>query len=454
MKKTIIIYSFILTGCMFNLLECIGQPHHVDFNNYITISNGEFKDGNSVFKPLCINYLINYARYNILGEKYFIAPLFHYSAIKRSDFTIQLNGIDYHEHWGYADNRFDEKDSIKHKLEHDLKVIDSLGFNVVRLPPAIYWENDTLRIPTGSYSDYFRLTDSLIAKCAANNLRVIMVLSDDPNTYKQFDQYCVYLDSVTRHYSTNKTVMAYVIYMEPSYKWKNAHINDKIMISNWARKWYYLVKRNAPHQLVTYGLDGLSNIFIWDPSALTCDFLSMHFYYLSDDPIVSATGVASSFKWMHDNVNEVWVLGETGFCGTGVGDTCLANPKVGTAAAQRQYADSTMQKSLDCGCKGYAWWQYQEAMWDSCSSKHFGIVTFYPNENLKEVASLFPAFSSRTVGNSCLSIPIGYYNMQGYDHLNISGLVKDNYGNPIKDAIVKAWTAGYHTQYSTLTDSQ
>ena len=167
------------------------------------------------------------------------------------------------------------------------------------------------------------------------------MLSDKPNTYDQLDQYCVYLDSVTRHYSNNKTVMAYVIYMEPGYKWKENQeksVNDKLMISNWSRKWYYIAKRNAPNQLVTYGLDGVNNVLFWDPSALTCDFLSMHFYGTSDNPIISATTVAASLKWMNDNVQDMWVLGETGFSGTL--DSCNNDPQVGTEIAQYHYAKS------------------------------------------------------------------------------------------------------------------
>ena len=329
-----------------------------------------------------------------------------------------------------------------------------MGFNVVRIAPSIRWKNDSLQIPTGSYAKYFELTDTLIEKCVKKKLRVILVLSDDTNTYKQFDQYCVYLDSVTRHYRNNRAVMAYVVYMEPSYKWKNTHVNDKLLISNWSRKWYYIIKKNAPNQLVTYGLDGLGNMFTWDPSALTCDFFSMHFYASSDNPVAAANEIAIPLKWMHDNMDEVWMLGETGFSGTVTGDSCLSNPLVGTAAAQRQYADSTIQKSLDCGCKGYAWWQYQEVMWDSCSSKHYGLITYYPSEILKEAASLFFTYSLRTAESPCLSIPDGYYNIYGSGYPNISGMVTDTSANPIKNAVVRAWTQGFFTRYSTFTNSQ
>lgn len=459
MKKRTLLLGLVTAVYLFTPFETSGQsspPVQQGFANYITISNGEFHNGDSIFKPLCINYLVDYACYihpATYHRTYYIAPCFNYSATGTGNKETEINDNIYDWHWCYGTDGQTEMVNARAKLDRDLRKIDSLGFNVVRLRPAIYWRNDSLQIPTRSYAKYFELTDTLIDKCARNNLRVIMVLSDKPNTHNQFEQYCVYLDSVTRHYSTNKTVMAYVVYMEPLWKWENAHVNDKIMISNWARKWYYLIKKNAPNQLVTYGLDGLSNILIWDPSALTYDFLSMHFYHLSNSSAVSSRKVANYFKWMSSNVNDVWVLGETGFSGTVEDDTCTSNPHVGTTSEQRQYALATMQKSLDCGCKGYAWWQYQEVMWDSCYSKHFGIVKFSPNDSLKEVSSVFPTYESRTAGAPCLVIYADYYNM--YGQCNLTGVVvNENNSNPIQDAVINAWTAGYRTQYTTFTDSQ
>ena len=230
-------------------------------------------------------------------------------------------------------------------------------------------------------------------------------------------------------------------------------MNDKIMISNWARKWYYLIKKNAPNQLVTYGLDGLGNILTWDPSALTYDFLSMHFYHNDSNPDTAKNAVACYFRWMHDNVDDVWVLGETGFSGTAAGDTCLSNPEVGTDTAQYQYADFTMRRSVGCGCKGYAWWQYQEVNWNSCVSKHLGLVTSYPEQRLKPAASLFPTFSAGWPFVSC-NRPNNYYDIPGYEYGNISGMVTDENSNPIQDAVVKAYTQGYHTQYTTFSNNQ
>lgn len=457
MKKRFLLFGFVITVCLFTLFEASGQsspPVQTGFANYITISNGEFYDGDSIFKPLCINYLVDYACYIhpfTYQRTYYIAPCFNYSETGTGHGQTEINDSIYVWHWCYGINGHTEMVNAIAKLDSDLVKIKNLGFNVVRLRPAIYWRNDSLRVPTRSYARYFELTDTLIAKCAAQGLRVILVLEADTNGFVQFDQYNVYLDSVTRHYSTNKAVMAYVAFAEPSWKWTNPHVNDKIMISNWSRKWYYLIKKNAPHQLVTYGLDGINNVLLWDPSALTYDFLSMHFYCGVSDPDKSKMAIHTYFRWMDDNIEDVWVLGETGFSGTE--DTCQADPRVGSENAQYQYAEYTMLKAWSCGCKGYSWWQYQDVMWADCLQDYLGIFTRYPNVRAKSVASLFPLYPPQPQYMAC-DKPVCYYNIPGDSIANISGLVLDQNSNPIKDAYVVAWSTTTKTNYSTFTDNQ
>lgn len=235
MKKRTLLLGLVTAVYLFTPFETSGQsspPVQQDFDNYITISNGEFYDGDQIFKPLCINYLVDYACYrpNPQQRTYYIAPCFNYSDTGSGHQQTEINDSLYDWHWCYGLKGLAEMDTAKAKLDRDLRRIDSLGFNVVRIAPAIRWKNNMLKIPTGSYAKYFELTDTLIAKCTRHNLRVILVLSDKPNTYDQLDQYCVYLDSVTRHYSNNKTVMAYVIYMEPGYKWKENQ--EKVSMTN------------------------------------------------------------------------------------------------------------------------------------------------------------------------------------------------------------------------------
>lgn len=51
MRKNIYLYGLLIVVCLFNLLKSIGQPNQTEFDNYITISNGRFKDGNAYFIP-------------------------------------------------------------------------------------------------------------------------------------------------------------------------------------------------------------------------------------------------------------------------------------------------------------------------------------------------------------------------------------------------------------------
>lgn len=239
MKRNVLALGLLTAMCIVALLESNGQPNPLGFDNYITISNGEFMDGDSIFKPLFVNYRVDYACNisNPQNKIYYIAPHFNYCNIYRNQRDTEINDTIYpNGHFGYGANGNIEMNRAKSKLDHDLKIIDSLGFNVVRIAPAIYWRNDSLRIPTKSYTTYFELTDTLIAKCTRHNLRVILVLEADSHAFSHFDQLCVYLDSVSRHYSSNKTVMAYVVFAEPGYKWKATKDknNDKLLISNWS----------------------------------------------------------------------------------------------------------------------------------------------------------------------------------------------------------------------------
>lgn len=453
MGKKYLILRLMAMVFLFDFFGCNYVIAQKGFDNYITISNGEFWNGDTVFKPLCINYVVDYAC-NVkvsTNKKYYIAPCFNYSDTGSGHLQTEINDILYDWHLCYGTDGNTEMINAQAKLNRDLDSIDSLGFNVVRLRPAIYWKNNVLHIPTGSYAKYFELTDDLIAKCAEHGLRVILVLEADTFGYSYFNQYCVYLDSVTRHYSTNKAVMAYVVFAEPGYKWRTINNNDKLLISNWSRKWYYLIKKNAPNQLVTYALDGIGNVLFWDPSALTYDFLTMHFYYGASDPDISKMAIHSYFRWMNDNVEDVWVLGETGFSGTT--DNCQEDPRVGTDTAQYQYAEYTMLKALSCGCKGYSWWQYQDVKWNDCFQDYLGIFTHYPHERAKPVASLFPSYPPHPQYMAC-ERPNCYYNIPNYPHENIYGVVLDQNANPIRDAYVVAWSTSCHTSYSTFTDNQ
>ena len=178
-----------------------------------------------------------------------------------------------------------------------------------------------------------------------------------------------------------------------------------------------------------------------------------NFYHNASLPNFSLNAVHSYFKWMNDNVQDVWMLGETGFSGTDSLCNQVVGSQTGEERDQYDYANSTMQTSLECGCKGYAWWQYQEVNWQNCREDHYGLVTHFPDERLKAAHSLFPEFKNRTAVHSCVQ-PNSYYNIWEYPYPNISGVVKDESSNPVKDALVVAWSDTHQSGYSTFTNSQ
>lgn len=411
---------------------------------FISISNNNFYYGHQVFKPLCINYIINFTYDNIMQD-YYISPHYNYSSI-----------------WGIPNNstngRFcfsasNERESALEKLDNDLSIIDSLGFNVIRLSPTISWQDSNL-IPTQTYEEYFLLYDSLLSKIHKHNLHAILVLGADTNCYIHFHQYTEYLNKVSYHFRNNATVMAYVVLAEPFFSWKIQNEQDKIQISNWSRIWYYTIKRNAPKQLITYGIQDPKTLINWDPSALTYDFLSLHLYHPTSNSTLSKNSISSYFKWMNDNYDNIWIIAETGFSGTN--DTSHWDNTTGSEEEQLDFADHIMQRSIDCGCKGFSWWQFQDVRW--CSShpyweEHLGILSYFPTQQQKRITSLFQNFNSRVIQNSNCTHPINYYNLELLQKPNICGYIEDENHNPLKDAVIVAWSSSYKKLYSTFSDT-
>ena len=143
MKKRTLLLGLVTAVYLFTPFETSGQsspPVQQGFANYITISNGEFHNGDSIFKPLCINYLVDYACYihpATYHRTYYIAPCFNYSATGTGNRETEINDNLYDWHWCYGTDGQTEMVNARAKLDCDLRKIDSLGFNVVRLRPAI-----------------------------------------------------------------------------------------------------------------------------------------------------------------------------------------------------------------------------------------------------------------------------------------------------------------------------
>ncbi len=422
---------------------------NAQFDNFITVSDNKFMDGSSEFKPLFLNYVIR-VTIDQTKNDYFISPEWNYSTL-----------------WGYpntgGEGRYcfsltDDRNASAAKLASDFIRIKSMGFNVVRIASGINWSNGNIVYPTGNKNTYLSLMNDLFNQLADNNLRAVFVLNASTNSYKYNEQFKAFLDNISSYFKDNKTIMAYVLYAEPFYTWQKLTKNDKLLIANWSREWYYIMKKNAPNQLITYGLQHPETVINWDPGYMTSDFMSFHFYNWSNDLESSNNNIASYSKWISANYKDIWVMGETGFSGTDI--TSEQDYTTGTDQQQKDFATFNIQRNLDCGSKGYAWWQYQELDWRSTQNpefweNHLGLITRYPIEVDKLAVSSFSNYNNLVVNtNNCVK-PSNYYNRGDFTNISLMGTVVDNSGSPLRDAVIVGWKDignGQNRMYFTFSD--
>lgn len=60
MEKKGLLFGFLMALCLCDVIDLSHLTAQNVFDNYITLSNEQFKDGGRVFEPLCINYSIDY----------------------------------------------------------------------------------------------------------------------------------------------------------------------------------------------------------------------------------------------------------------------------------------------------------------------------------------------------------------------------------------------------------
>ena len=95
--------SVLLTAvCFFSLLGRIdGQPTQTEFANYITISNGEFRDGNSVFE-LSGKDIAGLALYDLQGRIIYSPDLsnspINLRNVPAGVYVLRVTGADGHEY--------------------------------------------------------------------------------------------------------------------------------------------------------------------------------------------------------------------------------------------------------------------------------------------------------------------------------------------------------------------
>jgi hypothetical protein len=220
-------------------------------------------------------------------------------------------------------------------------------------------------------------------------------------------------------------------------------MNDKYKISNWVSEWCHAIKKYDQNHLITIGLTHPETSITWDPLVMPIDFVSFHFYAWTEHLQNSKDRISSYIYWAAKTIKMPWIIGEIAYSGTNVS---ISDPDamVGSESDQANFATYTMQKSLDCTCQGYSWWQYQEINWQSPWEDYLGLINNYgssgfANETNKQAANVFASFWTMTANTSNCTKPSNYYNIYNHTTIEKTGRVLDNNGLPIENAVIIGW---------------
>lgn len=249
---------------------------------------------------------------------------------------------------------------------------------------------------------------------------------------------------VVSRFKNDTSIMAYDLFNEPLYF--DTLQRDKQDVYVITSRWRSIIKNYAPNQLYTIGLEGIREVFEWDPNILDVDFISMHPYEYEPEQ------VRNELYWYGKYVDKPWMIGETAL---------PADNDSITYEEQKKFAYKTLRQTYNCGAIGYSWWQYKDVGWGSYHADFLGVVnrkgeTKTKKENVvikgtpKPVAKEFKNFDPASKKDSCLCLS-NYYNYSQHKSCRIIGTLTDKNNNPIEGGVILGWNQNWTNSYHTIT---
>lgn len=405
----------------------------------VKLENGKFKLNNVDFYPLVLNYQIDI--YSIDGSSFFAGP-----------------------HHGYSSNNnrccSNETDALM-AIFSDFVRIKEMGFNCIRLcglemEATNQTRNRNLYFLTKNGQQienlkvaYSKANSKILASILnkviyeANELGLkVILLTGRANLHRQniSDTYADWLSIISDTLKNNPALFAYDLYNEPLYS--SSVLTSKKEIEKTTRNWYKTIRKNDKNVLITYGLLGHEDVMIWDPSIVNCDFLSFHLYPKPND----FGYVEASLKWIKTNIKKPWIIGETGYSGS---DTAKTYPAWGSLEMQKKYAKFSFEKSISSGAIGFSWWVYRDVFWGS-EQNWFGLID--QKGNFKPAVETFKNRNAVfNINESNNADDLHYYRTEDCS-FQIKGLVEDEKGTPIQDAVIYGWNKKWEKHVYTFSD--
>jgi hypothetical protein len=432
MKKYILIFILFSAAAILYLSFPVTSKEH-----FISIKDNKFRLNGKGFYPVAINYIVS-ARAD--KNEIWTCPYFGY--------TPDLK------------NPSAAKDSCLLQLKADMELIKEMGFNSIRLigaafEPDINKQTNELsiiaRLPNTqdtamalsneeSYKKYLNSLHELFDIVNKSGLKIILltrVFPEVPSTE-------IHLQKVVTEFKNDTSILAYDLFNEPLYF--DSPARDKSDVYPIVKKWHKIVKMYAPHQLCTIGLEGIREIFEWDPNLLDVDFISLHPYEVEPDQ------VRNEIYWYGHYITKPWIIGETAI---------PADNDSVTYETQKKWAEKTLKQAYDCGASGYSWWQYKDVDWHQYHANFLGVVNrkgetttaktkLVVQGTVKPLAEAFKNFNPAGKKDSCLCLS-NYYNYSQHNKFRMTGYLVDENNDPIKGGIFLAWNQDWSHSYHTVS---
>lgn len=454
---------------------CRFEPS-IDVNNYPYVylkGRTFYKNNNTPMYPMVMNYLVNL--YTDDNVNYWVGPHHSFFPDNQRNSTNQATGTA--------------------AMNAHFAQIAAMGCNAIRVMgtavtenaqtptnylPAVATKYTTNLIDVAQPVDaafelkLFPLIKEVLDAANANGLKVIFVTGQGTLTNPTHSAgYINYLNNLSSYVpvNTHQGLLAYDVYNEPGL---NYAVSDKVQICNLSYSMFTTIRANDPNHLITIGTFGGDDLARWDPAILSCDFYSFHFYPYTTYTDVSFQSELAKMYWCKENINDrPWIMGETGFSseekympfGSNPGqDLCTGWPYGingwGTEAVQQNYCSLTENWTRGSGGSGYSWWAYHDVyhagpLDPNYRENFFGAisncdrwkaVTGEFNKNFLN-ATLYPC------DNATKPSDFYYYNRDVTRSHKLTGVLLDQWGQPIKDGLVGSWNSSWGNYVSTYSKS-
>ena len=470
-----IFISLLLSACGESYSPKTSIGNDGKFFNYISMDDKKFKDGESDFYPMIMNYSIDV--HAIQGENNtsaFIAPRAGYHPNYGGGETESITP------WG------DDTAKTHATIKSHFTAIKEMGFNTLRITgftaSDFYdegkgfhtWSRINLsNTPEGNKNIVKNITPLIkttLRYAEENGLRVILLISAIEN---QSDNQLNLYSKLAKELKYEKALMAYDLYNEPLYFDRGNY--TKQQTKAFVESYNSSIKKEAPNHLTTIGLSHYKIVQEWDPELMDVDFLSFHIYPYGSKNLNRLERFDSKLYWISKNITKPWIIGETGL---NTAENCVPlNLSCGNYSNQLYFMSYSLNICRSAGSSGYSWWSFQDLKFrpgkieGTCNVSDYGLVnrknTFYLSstgdtilgELKHDIKTLpFKKFVNDAPyrSNYWDDIPkpedSHYYNIDYLPgHEKAKGIIIGENGSPVQDAIVTLHNTVSNSRYSTFT---